>query len=114
VADRCCDRRGRAEESPRPAYVEERLVDGDPFDERREVAKDLDHSVAEALVLAEVAPDEEQLRTRLLRLPTGHTGVHTEGARFIRRREHDAAAYGDRLVAQRRIEQLLDRRIERI
>ena len=54
--------RRRAEEVDRAADVGEGLVDGDALDERREVAQHVDGGVAEALVLAEVAADEDAVR----------------------------------------------------
>ena len=88
------------------------LVDGDALDERREVAQHLDRGIAQPLVLLEMAADENELRAELARPPSRHAAVHAEGLGLVGRREHDPAADRDRLAAQRRIEQLLDRGIE--
>ncbi len=41
-------------------HVEERLIYRNPFDDRGEIAQDIDDLVAEALVLAEVTRHEHQ------------------------------------------------------
>jgi len=48
-----------------PADIEKRLIDGDPFDERREVAEHRHDLIAETLVLVEVAADEAQAGAQL-------------------------------------------------
>ena len=104
---------GRRTEQMRAARdVGEGLVDGDPLDQRREIAEHLDRGVAEPLVLLEMAADEDQLRTELARPPSRHAAAHAEGLGLVGRGEHDAAADRDRLAAQRRVEQLLDRGVE--
>ena len=95
-----------------PGDVGERLVDGDALDQRGEVAEHRDRRVAEPLVLVEMAADEDQLRAELARPPPRHAAAHAERPRLVGGREHHAAADRDRLAAQRRVEQLLDRRIE--
>ena len=92
--------------------VGERLVDGDPLDQRREVAQHVDRGVAQPLVFLEMAADENELRTELARPPPRHPAAHAEGLRLVGSGKHDAAADGDRLAAQRRVEQLLDRGVE--
>ena len=92
--------------------VNEGLVDRDPLHQRREVAEDGDGRVAEALIVAEVPADEDELRAQLARLPPGHAAVDTERLGFVGGREDHAAADGDRLAPQARIEQLLDGGIE--
>ena len=47
-----------------------------------------------------------------LRPPPRHAAVHAERLGLVGGREHHAAADRDRLAAKRRVEQLLDRRVE--
>ena len=112
LADRCGDLGRKAEEMRATRDVNEGLVDRDPLHERRKVAEDGDGRVAEALIVAEVPADEDELRTQLARLPPGHAAVDTVSLGFVGSREDHAAADGDRLAPQARIEQLLDGGIE--
>ena len=98
----------------RARHVGERLVDGDALDERREIAKHLDGGIAQPLVFLEMAADKDELRTKLARRPSRHPAVDSEGSGFIGSGKHDPAADGDRLAAQRRVEHLLDRGVERV
>ena len=95
-----------------PGHVEERLVDGDPLHERREVAEYRHDLVGEPLVLGEVPGDERQIGTQALGAPARHATLHTEPLRLVRRGQHHAAADGDGPPAQLRVQQLLDRRVE--
>src|SRR5262245_56059853 len=95
-----------------PCNVGEGLVDGDALDRRREIAQDCDGGVAEPLVFVEMSADKHEVGTELLRARSRHAASYAEGPRFVRRREHDAAADGNRLAAQARVEQLFDRRIK--
>ena len=110
--DRSRDLRRRAEQMRAAGDVGEGLVDRDALDQRREVAEHADRGVAEPLVLLEMPADEDQLRAKLARPPARHAAVHAEGLRLVGRGEHHPAADGDRLAAQRRVEQLLDRGVE--
>ena len=92
--------------------VGEGFVDRDPLHERREVAEDGDGRIAEALIVAEVPADEDELRAQLARLAAGHAAVDTERLRFVGSCEDHAAADGDWPAPQARIEQLLDGGIE--
>ena len=51
---------GRAEQMYGTRHVEERFVDRDAFHQRGEVAENVDHLVAESLVLTEMPVDERQ------------------------------------------------------
>jgi hypothetical protein len=106
------DFRRRAEQARGAGDIGEGFVDGDALDGRREIAQHVDGGVAEPLIVLEMAADENELRTKLARAPSGHAAANAEGSGLIRSREHHAAADGDRLAPQRRIEQLLDRGIE--
>ena len=64
--------------------------------------------------MREMAADEDELGTQRARLPPRHAAADPERLGFVGRGEHDPAADGDRLAAQRRVEQLLDRGIEGI
>src|SRR5262249_24440918 len=80
----------------------------------REVVEHFDGGIAEALVVLEITADKDQLRTKLARLPSRHAAADAECFRFIGGGKHHTAAERDRLAAQGRIEQLLDRRVKRI
>jgi hypothetical protein len=88
------------------------LVDRNPLDERRVITQHLDGGVTQPLVLREMAADKSQLRTELARPPSGHTATDTKGLGFVGSGKHNPATHGNRPAAQRRVEQLLDRRIE--
>ncbi len=108
------DRRRRAEEPARSRDVGERLVDRDAFDSRRIVRENRDRRIAQALVFAEVAAGEDKLRTELTGFAARHAARDPARARFVGGCEHHAAADRDRPAAQDRLQQLLDRRIERV
>src|SRR5262245_47703079 len=95
-----------------PCHVGERFVDGDALDRRREIAQDCDGGIAEPLVFIEMSADKYEGGTKLPRAPSRHAASYAEGPRFVRGRENHAAADGNRLAAQARIEQLFDRRIK--
>jgi hypothetical protein len=88
------------------------LVDGYPLDQRGEVVEHGDRGVAQPLVLAEMAADEDQVRTQLAGAPPGHAAGDAERFGLVRRGKHDTAADRDRLAAQGGVEHLLDRCIE--
>ena len=88
------------------------LVDRDPLDQRREVAENGDRRVAEALVVAEMPADEDELRTQRPRRASRHAAADPEGLGLVGRRQDHAAADGDRLSEKSRIKQLFDGRIE--
>ena len=98
----------------RAGHVEERLVDRDPLDERREVAQHVDDLITEALVLAEVAADEPEARAQLPGEPARHPGSNAERLGLVRRGEDDATADGDRHRAEAGVDELLHRRVERV
>jgi hypothetical protein len=118
LADPRADRRGRAEQVGRPGHVEERLVDRDPLDRRCDVPEDRHHGIAEPLVLPVVTPHEDELGAQPGRPPAGHPALHPVRLGLVGGREHHSPARpapdGDRPSAQRGIEQLLDRRVERV
>lgn len=94
--------------------VGESLVDGNPLDQRCEVAHHLHDGIAETLIFLEVAADEDELRTKLASLPSRHCAAYPESLCFIRCCEHNAATDRDWPAAQRGVQQLFDRRIKRI
>src|SRR5258708_38445071 len=61
-----------------------------------------------------MATDKDQLRTKLTRPPSRPAAADPEGPGFVRSGKHDPGADGERLAAQGRVEQLLDRGIEGI
>jgi len=95
-------------------YVGKRLIDRDPLDEWCEIVQHCNRGIAQSLVFLEVTADKNQLRAKVAGTPSRHAAMYAEGLGFVRRREHDTAADRDRLSAQRRVKQLLDRGVERI
>src|SRR6266481_9525762 len=61
-----------------------------------------------------MAVDKSELRTELAGLPSRHAAADPESPGFVRSGKHNSTTDGDRLAAQRRVEQLLDRGIEGI
>ena len=59
------------------------LVDGDPLDQRREIIEHVDGSIAQPLVLLEMATDKDQLRTEFARPPSRHAAADSEGLGFV-------------------------------
>ena len=78
LADRCCDLGGGTEEVRRAPDVDEGLVDRDLLHGRRDVVEDGHRGVAEALIVAEMAADKDELRTQLSGLSTRHAAADTE------------------------------------
>lgn len=112
AADRAGDLGRRAEQTGAAGDVGKRLVDGNPLDHRREIAEHLNSRIAQPLVVLEMAADENQPGAELTCAPPRHAATHAESLGLVGGGQHDAAADGDRLAAQGRIEQLLDRGIE--
>jgi hypothetical protein len=59
------DLRRRTEEVGASRNVGKGLVDGNSFDERSEIIKHIDGSIAQPLVILEMSADKDQLRSRL-------------------------------------------------
>jgi hypothetical protein len=94
--------------------VSKGLVDRNPLHQWGEVAEHADRGIAQPLVLPEMAIDENQVGAKLARSPSRHAAADAERLSLVGCGEHDAAADRDRLAAQGRIEQLLDRCVEGI
>src|SRR5262245_65446965 len=75
---RSCDLRRRTEEVGAPHNVSKGLVDGNPFDERSEIIKHIDGSIAQSLVIVEMPADKDQLRTQLTGPPSRHTATDSK------------------------------------
>src|SRR5260221_2568784 len=90
------------------------LVDGNPLDERREIADHIDGGVAQPLVFLEMPIDEGELRTEFTRLPSRHAAADPEGLGFVRSGKHNPTTDGNGFAAQRRVKQLLYGGIEGI
>ncbi len=95
-----------------PGDIEERLVDRDALDQRREVGEDGHHLIGQTLVLPEMTPDEGQPGAEPFGPPAGHARDHAERLRLVRGGEDDPTADRDGPAAKRRVEKLLDRGIE--
>ena len=72
------DRRAVAEQRRRPGDVEERLVDRDRLDQRREAPEDRHHVAAGGLVAAAVDRQEDRVRAAPVRLAQRHRRVDAE------------------------------------
>ena len=105
---------GRARDAAEPADLQERLVDGEPLDERRRVAEDREHVAAGRGVGIHPRRDDHGIRAQLARLPAAHRRAHPAGLRLVARGEHHAAAHDHRPSAQRGRVALLDRGVERV
>ena len=68
--------------------------------------------IAKLLILAKVTANEEEITAELTSPPTRHARPDSEPPGLIGRRQHDATAHSDGTVSQRRIQQLLDRRVK--
>jgi hypothetical protein len=73
--------------------VEIRLVERQPFDERRHAAKDAEHLLRDRLVLLKVGPEDHEVRAQPHRARHRDGRSHTELARFVAGRRHDTAAF---------------------
>jgi hypothetical protein len=69
---RGCNLGRRAKKMGATRDIGEGFVDGDSFDERREIIKHVDGRIAKPLILLEMTADEDQLRTKLARPPPRH------------------------------------------
>ena len=100
------------------ADVEERLVGRDRLDERRERTEDRHHLAALLAVAVEARREEHAVGTRAPRPRHRHRRVHAEAARLVARGGDDTAraeaADDHRLPDERRILELLHRRVERV
>jgi hypothetical protein len=94
--------------------VGEGLIDGNPLNEGRKIINYLDGRIAQPLVVLEMAANKNELRAEIACPSAWHTPADPVGPGFVRSSEHDSATDSDRLAAQRWIEQLLNRSIERI
>ena len=103
---------GRAEQMRAAGNIGKSFVDGNALDQRGEIVEHRDDRIAEPLVVAKMAADKDQVRAELARPEARHAAGDPEGLGFVGSGQHDAAADGDGLAAQRRVEQLLDRGIE--
>jgi hypothetical protein len=97
--------------------VEERLVDRERFDQRRQRLHGVTHLAADPDIFRHVGPDHGGGGTKLQRLEHRHCRAHAVGARDVARRRHHAslaAADDDGPVGEIRIIALLDGGVERI
>src|SRR5262249_25891082 len=94
--------------------IGEGFVDGDSFDEGREIIKHVDGRIAKPLIVLEMTTNEDQLRTKLARPPPRHAAADSECFSLVRCSQHNSAANGNGFAAQRWIDQLFDRCIEGI
>jgi len=106
---------GRSARDPLEApNVEERLVDREPFDERRAVVEDAKGRLARLGIRRHPRRDDDRARAQPPCLPAAHRRAHPEGLGLVARGQHHSRADDDRPAAQARIVSLLDGRIERV
>ena len=108
------DLRRRAGEPFETANVEERLVDGEPLDERRRVLEEREDGLARLGVGRHPRRHDDRLRAEAARLAAAHRRLDAVRLRLVAGREHDSAAHDHGSPAQVRIVALLDRGEERI
>jgi hypothetical protein len=108
------DIRWRAGDPPQPSDVEERLVDRQPFDQRRRLLEDLIHRLARLGVGRHPRLDHERVGTQPAGLSSTHGRAHPIGLGLVTGREHDPRADDHGTGAQTRVISLLDGRIEGI
>ena len=125
LADRRLDLRGDrfaiAEQGHRARHVEERLVDRDRFDGRREPPKDVHHVAARDLVSTAIDRQEDAIRASPVRLAERHGRANAELAGLVAGGRDDparilaaGAAHDDRSTAELRPVALLDGGEERV
>ena len=96
------------------AHIEERLVDRQPLDERRDVVEDAVRRLARRGVRLHPRRHDDRVRAEAPRPTERHRRLHAEGLGLVTRREDDAGADDHRQPAQARVVALLDRRVERV
>jgi hypothetical protein len=106
------------EAATRATHVEERLVDRERLDQRGDRAEDRHHFAALRFVLVEARWEEHGLRAGASCPRHRHRRSDAVGARFVARGGDDTAraepADDDGLPRDLRVEQHLDRRVERV
>ena len=116
AAHRLAHRPRLAEQRLASGHVHERLVEAQGFDERREVAEGAHHRPRYRLVTFEAGREHDRVRTAPPRDGHGHRAADPERARLVARRGHHPArprpSDQQRLAAQLRPVELLDRRVE--
>ena len=115
----CARDLARAPPQPaRAADVQERLVDRQRLDQRRDVVEDPHDLLRQREVSVEVGLHSDRGRTQAQRLPDVHRGAHAEPAGLVRRARDDAAPFetadDERLALQRRVIEDFDGRVERV
>src|SRR5688572_2793220 len=95
-------------------YVGKGLIDRDAFDQGREIVQDLDRGISQPLIVLEMAADKDEPGAQFARLAARHAAMNAKGLGLVGGGQHHAAADGNRLAAQARIQELLDRGIEGI
>ena len=104
----------RPGDPPHATDVEERLVDRQPFDERRRVLEDLEHRLAGLGVRRHPRGDDDRVGAESTRVPPAHRRSDAVRLGLVARREHDACPDDHGTAAQACVVPLLDRREERV
>ncbi len=94
---------GRPEQSLAARHVEERLVEAQRLDARRELAEQPHDRRRDLLVALEARRHDERLRAELARARHRHRAADSERPRLVARSQHDAARAGraDQVAAGR-------------
>ena len=108
------DLHGRARDPPQSTDVEERLVDRQPFDERRRVVEHLEQRLARLGVGIHPRAHDDRLRAQPESLRSAHRRGDPERLRLVAGRQHDTGPHDDGTAAQAGVVSLLDRRVERV
>src|SRR5262245_14038836 len=96
---RSCNLGRRAEKMGATCNIGEGFVDGDSFDERREIIKHVDGRIAKPLVVLEMTTDEDQLRTKLARPTPRHAAADSKGFSLVGCGQHNSAANSNGFAA---------------
>ena len=104
----------RADASLHPADVEERLVDRDPLDDRRNVVEDPEDRLARIDIGGHPGRDDRRAGAQAAGSRRAHRRAHSEGLRLVARCEHHPQPDDHGPAPQARVVPLLDRRKERV
>ena len=94
--------------APEAVDVEERLVDRQPFDQRRDVVEDAVEGLARLRIGRHAGPDDDEIGAQPPGAPDAHRGSNAVGLRLVARREHYSGAHHHGPAAQPRVVALLD------
>ena len=88
----CRDLLRRSRDVVEPPHVQERLVDGQPLDERGRVLEDREHRLARLDIGGHPRLDDDRVRAEPEGPSPAHRGADPQRLRLVARRQHDPAA----------------------